>query len=538
MVIMKLKERIKSLSGNLKEEKIKRKIEEIETINIKLDHRVTKLVTKNEHLKQTYKQLYDSIKSSRIRSKEQCDDLIKQVNIKSAKNSDLNACLQENVLVITALKDTLRKLKGKAVVDKAVILHPIDPELLKIDVAPLAPKLRNNRTVHYDYLKHTQEETATLRELVKNVVQIVLLYLDFGCSKHMTEDGSRLTNFVNKFLGTVKLGNDHVAKIMGYGDYKIGNVTILRVYFVEGLGHNLFSVRQFCDSSLEVAFHQHTCFIRNLEGVDLLTGSRGNNLYTMSLGYMMASSPNGLLFKASKTKSKDEAPDFIIKFLKMIQVRLKVPVRRIRTNNGIEFVNQTMREYYEQVDISHETSVSRSPQQNVVVERRNRKLIEAAHTIRTRRIVETIHVDFDELTAMDSEQSSLGTALHEMTPATISSGLVPKPTSSTPFVPPLRNDWDLLFQPLFDELLTPPTSVDPPAPKVITLIDEVISLELVELTGLPSSTTIDQDAPSPSKSQTTSKTQPPVIPRDVKEDNHDIKVPHMGKDPLFGKDCA
>ncbi|GJV79931.1 retrovirus-related pol polyprotein from transposon TNT 1-94 [Tanacetum coccineum] len=135
------------------------------------------------------------------------------------------------------------------------------------------------------------------------VVQIVLWYLDSGCSKHMTGDRSQLTNFVNKFLGTVKFGNDHVAKIMGYGDYQIGNVTISRVYYVEGLGHNLFSVGQFCDSNLEVAFRQHTCYIRNLEGVDLLTGSRGDNLYTLSLGDMMASSPIYLLSKASKTKS-------------------------------------------------------------------------------------------------------------------------------------------------------------------------------------------------------------------------------------------
>nr|GEX42784.1 hypothetical protein [Tanacetum cinerariifolium] len=222
------------------------------------------------------------------------------------------------------------------------------------------------------------------------------------------------------FFGTVKFGNDHVAKIMGYDDYHIRNVTISRVYFVEGLGHKLFSVRQFCDSDLEVAFCQHTCFIRNLEGVDLLTRSRGNNLYTMSLGDMMASSPICLLSKASKTnkkkshkpksedtnqeklyllhidtngpmrvenvngkkyilvivddysrftwvkclRSKDEAPNFIIKFLKMIQVRLKVPVRRIQTDNGNEFVNQTLREYYKQVGISHETSAARSPQQN------------------------------------------------------------------------------------------------------------------------------------------------------------------------------
>nr|GFA47906.1 retrovirus-related Pol polyprotein from transposon TNT 1-94 [Tanacetum cinerariifolium] len=127
-----------------------------------------------------------------------------------------------------------------------------------------------------------------LKELpkVSMVVQIVLWYLDSGCSKHITGDLSQLTNFVDKFLGTVKFGNDHVAKIMGYGDYQIGNVTILKVYFMEELGHNLFSVRQFCDSDLEVAFRQHTCFICNLEGVDMLTGSRGNNLYTLSLGDM------------------------------------------------------------------------------------------------------------------------------------------------------------------------------------------------------------------------------------------------------------
>ncbi|GKA05683.1 retrovirus-related pol polyprotein from transposon TNT 1-94 [Tanacetum coccineum] len=105
------------------------------------------------------------------------------------------------------------------------------------------------------------------------VVQIVLWYLDSGCSKHMTGDRSQLTNFVNKFLGTVKFRNDHMAKIIGYGDNQIGNVMILRVYYVEGLGHNLFSLRQFYDSNLEVAFRQHTCFIHNLEGVDLLTGS-------------------------------------------------------------------------------------------------------------------------------------------------------------------------------------------------------------------------------------------------------------------------
>nr|GEZ36362.1 retrovirus-related Pol polyprotein from transposon TNT 1-94 [Tanacetum cinerariifolium] len=224
-------------------------------IYIELDHRVTKLVAENDHLKQTNKQIYDSIKSSCVRSKEQ------------------------------SLKETLSKLKGKVIVNEAVTLYPIDPELLKIDVAPLAPKFHNNRTAHNDYLKHTQEEAATLREIVENerLLNPLNTSLDYACK--------------------VKFENDHVAKIMGYGDYKIRNVTISRVYFVEGLGHNLFSVGQFCDSDLEVSFRQHTCFIRNLDGVDLLTGSRINNLYTLSLQDMMAPLPICLLSNASKTKS-------------------------------------------------------------------------------------------------------------------------------------------------------------------------------------------------------------------------------------------
>nr|GFB83704.1 integrase, catalytic region, zinc finger, CCHC-type, peptidase aspartic, catalytic [Tanacetum cinerariifolium] len=137
---------------------------------------------------------------------------------------------------------------------------------------------------------------------------------------------------------------------------------------------------------------------------------------------------------------------------------------------------------------------------------------------------------------MASEQSNSGPALHEMTPATISSGLVPKPTSSTSFVPPSRNDWDLLFQPLFDELLTPSPSIDPPTPKVIALIAEVVAPVSAESTGSPSSTTVDLDAPSPSKSQTILETQPLVIPNDVEGDNHDIEVAHMGNDPKWTKD--
>ncbi|GJW19375.1 retrovirus-related pol polyprotein from transposon TNT 1-94 [Tanacetum coccineum] len=301
-----------------------------------------------------------------------------------------------------------------------------------------------------------------------------------------------------------------MAKIIGYGDYQIGNVMISRVYYVEGLGHNLFYVGQFCDSNLEVAFRQRTCFIRNLEGVDLLTGSRGNNLFTLSLRDMMASSPICLLSKASKTKSKDEAPNFIIKFLKMIQVRLKVHVRCIRTDNGTEFVNQTLREYYEKVGISHETYVARSPQQNEAVATtcytQNRSIVRLCYS---KTPYELLH---DKPLDLSFSMYLVHSAIRQM----------------------IVRTWDILFQLMFDELLTPPPSVDYPASEVVAPIHEVVAPVPAVSTGSPSSTNVDQDAPSPSHSQTTPETQPPVIPNDVEEDNHDIEIAHMGNDPYFG----
>nr|GFB52386.1 hypothetical protein [Tanacetum cinerariifolium] len=168
IVIVKLKERLMSFSGDVQERKVEREVEEIKTLNLELDHKVTKLAAKNEHLKQTYKQLFDSIKSSRVQSKEHCDDLINKVNLKSIEVFDLNASLQEKVLVITALKEQLNKLKGKAILTKAVSLNSIDPTLLQVDVAKLVPKLCKNRTAHTDYIRHTQEEAATLREIVES----------------------------------------------------------------------------------------------------------------------------------------------------------------------------------------------------------------------------------------------------------------------------------------------------------------------------------------------------------------------------------
>nr|GEV21452.1 retrovirus-related Pol polyprotein from transposon TNT 1-94 [Tanacetum cinerariifolium] len=230
-----------------------------------------------------------------------------------------------------------------------------------------------------------------------------------------------------------------------------------RVYFVEELGHNLFSVGQFCDSDLEVAFRRNTCFVRNLKGVDLLKGNRSTNLYTINLHDMASASPIYLMARASSTnllkfkyhkehlclsckqgkskrsshppkpvpnlrqklhllhmdlcgpmriasingkryvlvivddysrytwvhflRSKDEAPEVIKTFLKRISILLQSPVIIIRTNNGSEFKNQTLKEYFDSVGISHQVSSVRTPQQNGVVERKNRTLVEAARTM-------------------------------------------------------------------------------------------------------------------------------------------------------------
>ncbi|GJR20182.1 retrovirus-related pol polyprotein from transposon TNT 1-94 [Tanacetum coccineum] len=477
-----------------------------------------------------FKEQFDSIKQTRVCTKEQSDSLIDKLNLKSAKNKDLKAQIQDKVFVITSLKNNLRKLKGKEIVDIAAqtpSTHTIVPGMFKLDLEPLAPRLLRNREIHIEYLKYTQEQADNIWGLVeqakakqpsdkeldfackhtqriqklliyvqdtclnaiklnekkvavtpknkvkkvsncgskptcnkkndrisrttsrnmknkveaqprkvnkknivveticdvdvkhsllnensepicatckksmfdgvhdmclfdflenmnshaksakkhkkqniwkptghvftkvglkwkstsrtftivgnscpltritsanvvppkkitsdsveiqkpelkvysrkpkngKNVVHIVLWYLDSGCSKHMTGNRSQLMNFVSKFLGTVRFGNDNIARIMGYGNYQLGNVTISRVYYVEGLGYNLFSIGQFCDADLEVAFWKITCFIRNLEGVDLLSRSRDINLYIISLDDMLKTSLICLLSKASKIKS-------------------------------------------------------------------------------------------------------------------------------------------------------------------------------------------------------------------------------------------
>nr|GEZ93746.1 reverse transcriptase domain-containing protein [Tanacetum cinerariifolium] len=149
----------------------------------------------------------------------------------------------------------------------------------------------------YKWTHRSQKENVYL-----NLIEIILFILKSGCSKHITRNLKLLINFVEKFLGTMKFGNDQIAPILGYGDLVQGAVTIKRVYYVEWLNHNLFSVGQFCDADLEVAFRKSTCYIRNLKGNDLLTGSHGTDLYFITL--QGTSSPNLICLMAKATSSQ------------------------------------------------------------------------------------------------------------------------------------------------------------------------------------------------------------------------------------------
>ncbi|GJX81999.1 retrovirus-related pol polyprotein from transposon TNT 1-94 [Tanacetum coccineum] len=263
--------------------------------------------------------------------------------------------------------------------------------------------------------------------------------------------------YSSSLVMTVRFRNGNIVINMGYGDYQLGNVTISRVYYVEGLGHNLFSVGQFCDADLEVGFQKNTCFIRNLEGFDLLSGSRDKNLYTISLDDMLKTSPICLLSKASNTKSwlwhhrlshlnfgtinklaKDGLAQGIprLKFQKdhlcsacvlgkskksfhqpkakdTNQARKSTSGNGIMTNVGhhalkllsrASLVDGDLGKFDAKVDIG--IFVAYAPAKKAF----------RIYNRRTRILTETIHVTFDELTIMASEQFSSGPGLHGMTP--------------------------------------------------------------------------------------------------------------------------
>ncbi|GJZ77339.1 retrovirus-related pol polyprotein from transposon TNT 1-94 [Tanacetum coccineum] len=266
---------------------------------------------------------------------------------------------------------------------------------------------------------------------------------------------------------------------------------INRVYYVEGLNHNLFSVGQLCDADLEVVFQKCTCFVRDLQGNDLLTGNRGTDLYTIYLQDTTSSTPICLMAKAPPTqawlwhrrlshlnfdyinllskkvvvigllklkytwtlflRSKDETPEVLKDFLTMIQRNLQAPVIYVRTDRGTEFLNKTLNAFFKEEGIEHQTSTPRTPEQNGVqlqphailkTDQSSSQLMRKWHITslmtenpqlntftslvalskgyrvynkRTRLIVESIHLRFDEIKEMS-----------ETSVANDTSGLVPQ----------------------------------------------------------------------------------------------------------------
>nr|GEV09640.1 retrovirus-related Pol polyprotein from transposon TNT 1-94 [Tanacetum cinerariifolium] len=598
--------------------------------------------------------------------------LLKQKDpVMSEKKVNTTHVDYEKVLVITSLKDNLRKLKGKVVVDDAVTSHPIDPEMLKVDVVPLAPNLRNNMTAHPDYLRHTQKLsklfsgiwtpaapshlnhlppkdnkilTTAVNQWTRQLVirqrvedfhlgiesyQTQVLEISFRDNmfieiratenylfhvvvpihrkdfdsyntedSHVCPDCAAITfrrvsvnveslSLEPPMRDTIHCSNNLDARAdaqlfvgTGTSDERIdqaGSVVVDRSYskgfhqpclkFIVGIWALLMSSSSddcACSSGAISSSIYRSAGVNEINGlsgggdggiwadlealgapeapdgpagggggcVDLLIGSRGNNLYTLSFEDIMTSSPICLLSKASKTKSwlwhrRSSHLNFgEINHLARQGLVWGIPKLKFEKGHLCSAcaIGKSKKKSYKPK--SEDTNQEKlyllhmdlcGPMRVESVNGKKYILVIFDDYSRftcvkcLRRIIKTIHVDFDELTAMDSEQSSLRHVLHEMTPVTISSGLVPNPTSSTPFVPPSRT-----------------------APKVIALIAEVVAPEPAASTGSPSLTIVDQDAQLPSNSQTTPETQSSIIPDDVKDDNYDLDVAHITNDPFFG----
>ncbi|GJT65049.1 retrovirus-related pol polyprotein from transposon TNT 1-94 [Tanacetum coccineum] len=307
--IFKLKEHIKSMRENEKEEKVKHEIDEIETINIELEHSVAKLFSKNEHLhkeivhlKKIYNDQFDSIKKTCALSKEHDDSLTAQLNSKSMENTDLKRQIQD-----------------------------------RLDIEPLSHRLKNNRDAHEDYLKKTIENTDTIHRLVEHArtqnpstlrlclhvykIRPGIVSICFSDMALRETQKPEIKVYSRRPKQVKSVVSSKKAKIV---ESKIANnsepthlwesnaidvpsssslVNDMLSRLSSGVVRNLFSFGQFYDADLEVSFRENTCFIRNLEGFDLLSSSRDTNLYTISLYDMLKTSLICLLSKASKTKS-------------------------------------------------------------------------------------------------------------------------------------------------------------------------------------------------------------------------------------------
>nr|GEY43660.1 hypothetical protein [Tanacetum cinerariifolium] len=242
----------------------------------------------NDKIKQHYKELYDSIKITRAKNIEQ-----------NNKDTYLD--------YLRHLKESVETIRD--IVEEAKVVRPLDRSIVSACRVNSCPNASGSQPRSNTKKNKISPAKGVNKLPVEDQPRANKSHLrtsnrvDSSCSKHITGDSSRLINFMKKFIVTVRFRNDQFGAIMGYGDYVIGISVISRVYYVEGLGHNLFFVGQFCDYDMEVAFRKHSCYVQETDGVELIKGSRGSNLYTILVEDIMKSFPICLLSKASKNKS-------------------------------------------------------------------------------------------------------------------------------------------------------------------------------------------------------------------------------------------
>ncbi|GKC20298.1 integrase, catalytic region, zinc finger, CCHC-type containing protein, partial [Tanacetum coccineum] len=488
------------------------------------------------------------------------------VNLKSVEISDFNASLQEKVLVITALNDDLRKLKGKSLIDNDVTKHPSDPEMLKIDVEPITPKLLNKKTAHSAYIKHTQEEGTVLRDLE------FLTNISKTCPSINNDDGKlvvvtpknkeKRVRFRLKpstsASGLQPSGNTKKDKILQtprtahVQHSKLNANSELKCVKCNGCmlsdNHDLY-VLDFINVNARIK--SKSAKKNSKRKVWKPTGKVFTNIRYISGDLLVVQIVLWSCSRSPKLKIGNGTSVVLrVQWAKArrnpINLNLKTPTKKnsisctwifvvqcvsqvlMERNNGTEFVNQTLREYYEKVGISHETSVARSPQQNGVVERRNRTLIEVARIMLIYAKALLFLWAEAVATACYTQNRSIIRLRHGKTPYELLHDKLPDLSFFYVF--------GALYYPINDsrELGQVYKLKADIAPKVIAPIAEVVASEPAASTGPPSSTTVDQDAPSPSNSQTTHETQSPVISNDAEEENHDLDVAHMNNDPFFG----
>nr|GEW32850.1 Gag-Pol polyprotein [Tanacetum cinerariifolium] len=449
-------------------------------------------------------------------------------------------------IAISELKKLIEKVKGKYVdnkFEKSLVIQK--PNAFKSQ----RPSILGKQTIFLDSLERkdfSKSKRSTVSKLhctllLLQLVEIILFIVDSGCSKHMTGNLKLLNYFVEKFLGTVKFGNDQIAPILGYGDLVQGAVTIKRVYYVERLNHNLFSVGQFCDADLEVGFRKSTCYISDLKGNDLLTGFHGTDLYSITL--QDTTSPNPICLMAKATSSKDETLEVLIDFLRLVQRGLHAQVRIVRSDKGIEFLNKTLHAYFASKGILHQTSIARTPEQNGVVERWNRTLAEADRTMLSAAKFPLFFWAKAISTACFTQNCSLVIPRHEKTPYHIindrkpvfysvkslqdhvSSDLVPQCQRTTlehdslslgpqcqENVPhadktiTMSNELDLLFSPMFNELLNGSSQVVSKS-SAVTTADALNQRQQRHTTPLNNQTTPEPTCQVPTQAPTVTSTE-------------------------------